>query len=79
MYNDQSVLEHHHAATMFRLLRALGKEAGGAHDLLGKLSVSDASEFRRMCIQMILGTDMTKHFAQARELPPSPPAQVPPP
>jgi len=68
VYNDQSVLEHHHAATMFRLLHKLGKRSGGKYDILGRLSVRDRAEFRKTCISMILATDMTKHFSQVDTL-----------
>jgi hypothetical protein len=64
VYNDQSVLEHHHAATMFRLLHALAARADGKHDILGRLSAHDRTDFRRTCISTILATDMTRHFAQ---------------
>lgn len=68
LYNDQSVLENHHAAMMFKLLRSMGEDAQGEHDILGKLNARDAADFRRTCIQTILGTDMTKHFSQVRAL-----------
>ena len=59
-YNDQSVLENHHCASMFTLLEK--------HGLLSKLSRSDVKTLRKMMIDMIMGTDMTRHAAQLAKM-----------
>lgn len=47
------MLEKHHAATAFRLLRR--------HGLLSSLSAADYAEVRRLVGEAILGTDMAAH------------------
>jgi high affinity cGMP-specific 3',5'-cyclic phosphodiesterase 9 len=59
-YNDQSVLENHHCASMFALLEK--------HGLLNKLSQHDIKALRKMMIDMIMGTDMTRHAAQLAKM-----------
>lgn len=56
LYNDQSVLENFHAATTFKLMQ---KEE---LNIIANFDQDDASSFRTMIIQMILSTDMAKHF-----------------
>ena len=55
LYNDASVLENFHTATVFQLM---GKDE---YNVLGSLSDEDAKQVRRLMIGMILGTDMAKH------------------
>lgn len=56
LYNDQSVLENHHAATAFKIMQQ-------PHcDILKLLPPQDRMTVRSMIIQMVLGTDMAKHF-----------------
>jgi len=55
LYNDASVLENFHTATVFKLM---GQEE---YNVLGSLSPDDAKYVRRLMIGMILGTDMAKH------------------
>eukprot|EP00002_Diphylleia_rotans_P040138 TRINITY_DN9462_c0_g1_i1.p1 TRINITY_DN9462_c0_g1~~TRINITY_DN9462_c0_g1_i1.p1 ORF type:complete len:1162 (+),score=253.04 TRINITY_DN9462_c0_g1_i1:407-3892(+) len=57
IYNDASVLENHHASLMFRLLRCRNGP------ILGAFSPEERTEFRKIVIQSILGTDMAVHFA----------------
>ncbi|GMH44924.1 hypothetical protein BSKO_12881 [Bryopsis sp. KO-2023] len=56
-YNDRSPLENHHLAGAFQVFR---------HPecfFMGKLSPSDISRFRQLCIDMVLATDMKQHFS----------------
>eukprot|EP00730_Choanoeca_flexa_P005545 TRINITY_DN11971_c0_g1_i1.p1 TRINITY_DN11971_c0_g1~~TRINITY_DN11971_c0_g1_i1.p1 ORF type:complete len:649 (+),score=133.41 TRINITY_DN11971_c0_g1_i1:44-1990(+) len=59
-YNDQSVLENHHCSKMFELLRK--------HKLLAQLSREDVSAMRKTMIDIIMGTDMTRHAAQLAKM-----------
>ncbi|KAM6168144.1 3',5'-cyclic-AMP phosphodiesterase 4C [Erethizon dorsatum] len=56
MYNDISVLENHHLATGFKLLQAENC------DIFRKLSRKQWLSLRRMVIDMVLATDMSKHM-----------------
>lgn len=67
-YNDQSVLEMHHAAVLFRILLDGAKDPD--RDVLRGLSKADRDEFRRVSLLAILSTDMKHHGAhvsRARE------------
>ncbi|CAH0517773.1 unnamed protein product [Peronospora belbahrii] len=57
LYSDESVLEHHHAYTTFRLI---SKEKNA--NILQNLNSADYRHFRKMVINAILGTDMANHF-----------------
>ncbi|KAG7382304.1 Calcium/calmodulin-dependent 3',5'-cyclic nucleotide phosphodiesterase 1B [Phytophthora pseudosyringae] len=57
LYSDESVLEHHHAYTTFRLI---SKEKNA--NILQNLTAVDYRHFRKMVITAILGTDMANHF-----------------
>ncbi|KAG6977752.1 hypothetical protein JG688_00000076 [Phytophthora aleatoria] len=57
LYSDESVLEHHHAYTTFRLI---SKEKNA--NILQNLTPVDYRHFRKMVITAILGTDMANHF-----------------
>ncbi|CAI5741775.1 unnamed protein product [Hyaloperonospora brassicae] len=57
LYCDESVLEHHHAYTTFRLIL---KEKNA--NILQNLNPADYRHFRKMVINAILGTDMANHF-----------------
>ncbi|KAL7693198.1 putative HD/PDEase domain, 3'5'-cyclic nucleotide phosphodiesterase, GAF-like domain superfamily [Plasmopara halstedii] len=57
LYSDESVLEHHHAYTTFRLI---SKEKNA--NILQDLSPVDYSYVRKVIITAILGTDMANHF-----------------
>eukprot|EP00049_Salpingoeca_infusionum_P022465 m.6916 g.6916 ORF g.6916 m.6916 type:complete len:966 (+) comp5205_c0_seq1:299-3196(+) len=61
LYNDQSILENYHASTTFRLL---GKEQ---NNFMSSLSSNDQETFRSIVIEMILSTDMAKHFVVVNE------------
>jgi GAF domain-containing protein len=54
-YNDVSVLENHHAATMFRLLEADGT------DVVADLEHGAFLRFRKVALSGILATDMAHH------------------
>ena len=56
LYNDRSVLENHHAASLYRIL-----EDEGCNVLSG-LSEEEWTAAREAIIEMILHTDMAKHF-----------------
>lgn len=56
MYNDSSVLENHHLAVGFKLLQ------GENCDIFQNLSAKQRLTLRRMVIDMVLATDMSKHM-----------------
>ncbi|KFO22596.1 cAMP-specific 3',5'-cyclic phosphodiesterase 4C [Fukomys damarensis] len=56
MYNDISVLENHHLAVGFKLLQAENC------DIFRNLSAKQWQNLRRMVIDMVLATDMSKHM-----------------
>lgn len=58
-YNDRSVLEMFHASLTFRIIYYYG---GGAADFLQSWDAELHKDFRRMVIELILETDMQRHF-----------------
>ncbi|KAH0508418.1 cAMP-specific 3',5'-cyclic phosphodiesterase 4C [Microtus ochrogaster] len=62
MYNDMSVLENHHLAVGFKLLQAENC------DIFRNLSAKQRLSLRRMVIDMVLATDMSKHMSLLAEL-----------
>uniref|UniRef100_A0A3B5LHB9 Phosphodiesterase n=1 Tax=Xiphophorus couchianus TaxID=32473 RepID=A0A3B5LHB9_9TELE len=56
MYNDESVLENHHLAVGFKLLQE------DNCDIFQNLSKKQRQMLRRMVIDMVLATDMSKHM-----------------
>ncbi|EGR33315.1 hypothetical protein IMG5_056380, partial [Ichthyophthirius multifiliis] len=52
-HNDESVLENHHASTLFKLLIQ--------NNFLKNISVNEQKTIRKYCISNILSTDMKKH------------------
>ena len=56
LYNDSSVLESHHLATMYRVL------VGEGLNLFARLEDGRWQELRKHIINAILHTDMTYHF-----------------
>ncbi|XP_031433186.1 cAMP-specific 3',5'-cyclic phosphodiesterase 4D-like isoform X1 [Clupea harengus] len=56
MYNDTSVLENHHLAVGFKLLQEENC------DIFQNLNKKQRSTFRKMVIDMVLATDMSKHM-----------------
>ena len=61
-YNDQSVLENHHAATTFEIL------ADKRCNMLAALSYKQRQEVRSLMIGCILATDMAHHQAMVKDL-----------
>ncbi|XP_061755402.1 cAMP-specific 3',5'-cyclic phosphodiesterase 4B-like isoform X1 [Nerophis ophidion] len=57
MYNDESVLENHHLAVGFKLLQEENC------DVFQNLSKKQKQSLRRMVIDMVLATDMSKHMS----------------
>jgi len=55
LYNDKSVLEQHHASTVFQLLNVPG------NNILQFASRREMSIFRKTTVESILGTDMSCH------------------
>lgn len=55
LYNDQSVLENHHCAQAFEIMRS--KDS----NILQYLKEEQAKNVRESIIQMVLATDMTQH------------------
>ncbi|CAG5135685.1 unnamed protein product [Candidula unifasciata] len=62
MYNDESVLENHHLAVAFKLLQEENC------DILANLSKKQRQSFRKMVIDMVLATDMSKHMTLLADL-----------
>ncbi|XP_054458940.1 cAMP-specific 3',5'-cyclic phosphodiesterase 4D-like [Anoplopoma fimbria] len=56
MYNDASVLENHHLAVGFKLLQE------DNCDIFQNLSKKQKDSLRKMVIDMVLATDMSKHM-----------------
>nr|XP_020471678.1 cAMP-specific 3',5'-cyclic phosphodiesterase 4D-like isoform X3 [Monopterus albus] len=56
MYNDSSVLENHHLAVGFKLLQ------DDNCDIFKNLSKKQRQSLRKMAIDMVLATDMSKHM-----------------
>ncbi|KAM4740081.1 3',5'-cyclic-AMP phosphodiesterase 4C isoform 4-T4 [Anableps anableps] len=56
MYNDSSVLENHHLAVGFKLLQEENC------DIFQNLSKKQKDSLRKMVIDMVLATDMSKHM-----------------
>ncbi|NWH48987.1 PDE4C phosphodiesterase, partial [Fregata magnificens] len=56
MYNDASVLENHHLAVGFKLLQEENC------DIFQNLSKKQRQTLRKMAIDMVLATDMSKHM-----------------
>ncbi|XP_041647854.1 cAMP-specific 3',5'-cyclic phosphodiesterase 4D-like isoform X3 [Cheilinus undulatus] len=56
MYNDASVLENHHLAVGFKLLQEENC------DIFENLSKKQRDSLRKMVIDMVLATDMSKHM-----------------
>ena len=57
IYNDQSILENHHCATTFRIMKE--KDS----DILANVTAAQRKTFREWVIELILATDMAKHFS----------------
>lgn len=55
-YNDNSVLENMHASTTFRVLKKPNT------NIVQTLNKDDFIKFRKICIDLILATDLQKHF-----------------
>jgi hypothetical protein len=74
LYNDVSVLENHHVATLFRIVNDPAANA----DIFARLSKEQFREVRAVIIKSVLGTDMSYHFESTnlfkaryhRDLPP---------
>ncbi|VDL19924.1 unnamed protein product [Hymenolepis diminuta] len=62
LYNDSSVLENYHLAVAFNLLTFPGC------DILVNLKKGVRASFRRMVIDMVLSTDMSKHMSLLADL-----------
>ena len=62
MYNDESVLENHHLAVAFKLLQL------PECDILAGLSSKQRASVRKMVIDMVLATDMSKHMSLLADL-----------
>ena len=56
IYSDQSVLEQHHLASAFAVIHSHGT------DVLSGLKAEEYAEVRSLVIEMVLHTDLSKHF-----------------
>ncbi|XP_032594890.1 cAMP-specific 3',5'-cyclic phosphodiesterase isoform X8 [Drosophila grimshawi] len=62
MYNDESVLENHHLAVAFKLLQNQGC------DIFGNMQKKQRQTLRKMVIDIVLSTDMSKHMSLLADL-----------
>ena len=62
MYNDDAVLENHHLAVASKILQ------NPSCDILASLSAKQRSSVRKMMIDMVLATDMSKHMKLLADL-----------
>ncbi|ELU18933.1 hypothetical protein CAPTEDRAFT_180250 [Capitella teleta] len=62
MYNDESVLENHHLAVAFKLVSEDGC------NIFQNLTAKQHQTLRRMVIDMVLATDMSKHMSLLADL-----------
>ncbi|XP_067677334.1 3',5'-cyclic-AMP phosphodiesterase 4C-like isoform X2 [Haliotis asinina] len=62
MYNDESVLENHHLAVAFKLLQEENC------DIFLNLNKKQRQTLRKMVIDMVLATDMSKHMSLLADL-----------
>ncbi|KAL0277908.1 UNVERIFIED_CONTAM: hypothetical protein PYX00_005025 [Menopon gallinae] len=62
MYNDESVLENHHLAVAFKLLQNEGC------DIFMNIGKKQRQTLRKMVIDMVLSTDMSKHMSLLADL-----------
>ncbi|XP_059078399.1 cAMP-specific 3',5'-cyclic phosphodiesterase-like isoform X3 [Tigriopus californicus] len=62
MYNDESVLENHHLAVAFKLVQ--NKDC----DIFINLNKKQRQTLRKMVIDMVLATDMSKHMSLLADL-----------
>ncbi|XP_066961753.1 3',5'-cyclic-AMP phosphodiesterase isoform X6 [Macrobrachium rosenbergii] len=62
MYNDESVLENHHLAVAFKLLQ------NQDCDIFANLAKKQRQTLRKMVIDMVLATDMSKHMSLLADL-----------
>ncbi|KAM8974562.1 3',5'-cyclic-AMP phosphodiesterase 4A isoform 2-T2 [Pelodytes ibericus] len=62
MYNDESVLENHHLAVGFKLLQEENC------DIFQNLTKRQRQTMRKMVIDMVLATDMSKHMTLLADL-----------
>ncbi|CAF2816287.1 unnamed protein product [Rotaria sp. Silwood2] len=62
MYNDESVLENHHLAVAFKLLQA------DERNIFSNLTAKQIKTLRKMVIDMVLATDMSKHMQLLADL-----------
>lgn len=57
-YNDVSILENHHAASSFSFF------SNEKYNILKNFSSGDFKKFRKLMIECILETDMSRHFSE---------------
>ena len=62
MYNDESILENHHLAVAFKLLN------DPSCNFLGNVEKAQMKALRKVIIDTVLATDMSKHFQHLGEL-----------
>ncbi|EGR27655.1 hypothetical protein IMG5_191960 [Ichthyophthirius multifiliis] len=60
-YNDQSVLEQHHIARTFKILRE------NSANIFKNLTIQNVQLIRKYLINNILATDMSKHFVYLKD------------
>lgn len=62
LYNDDSILENHHASVAFKLLFK------NDMNIFVEMDAKEFKEFRRIVIHLILMTDPSKHFLHYKQL-----------
>ena len=64
LYNDQSVLEHHHAASFYFMIENSKQDC----NIMQNFSTADQLQMRKEILENILCTDMSKHGAIQSEI-----------
>jgi hypothetical protein len=64
LYNDQSVLENHHAASFFFLVDNTSNNC----DIMQNMTPTEKTQMRKIIVENILGTDMTKHASIVKDI-----------
>ncbi|KAL4512042.1 hypothetical protein ABPG72_005044 [Tetrahymena utriculariae] len=62
-FNDQSVLENHHVSSVYEMILK-----NNNLNIFSNFSNDEYKQFREMVVNMVLATDMTKHFTDISKL-----------
>jgi len=67
-YNDKSPLENMHCCKLFEIIASNASPASETSDLFGFLTHQQYKEVRKLIIDVILHTDISKHMGMVKEL-----------